>query len=183
MPTSTSCTVTPIISPSGGRVTGQVHISNSTITTNSIYWKSQQSTTSTLVMGLIVSGRRPISTSPLNINYCSLAARGRVAGLLWPRSTSINISYIITIWRVGGHTWPTSTTSAIPWFKVAALLRPMNRTIMTSKISRGTLDFLKRPVSTSFLTKIHFKNFFFRTFVIVDTTAGGRMAGPTRPIS
>ena len=81
-PTSISCTVTPTIYYSGGILAGLGPILKYPITTNSIYMKSQQSTTFTLVMGEIVVGLRPISTSPFNKKYCLLIDRGIVAGLL-----------------------------------------------------------------------------------------------------
>ena len=46
------------------------------------YWKSQQSTTATSVMGVIVAGMRPILTPPFNINSCYLIYRGILAGIL-----------------------------------------------------------------------------------------------------
>ena len=91
-PNYMSCNTTPTISSMGVRVTGIGTIYNSPITTNSISWKSQQSTTFNLVMGRLVAGLIHIYISPFNINSCYPIAKVRVAGLLWPRSTSINTS-------------------------------------------------------------------------------------------
>ena len=181
--TSISYTVTPTISSSGWRVDGMGPMSNSPITTNSISWKSQQSTTFILVMGGIVAGLRPISTSPFNINFCSQIARGRVDGLLWNTSTSINISSVITRGIVDGQTWPTPTTYAINWGRVADILIPMYKTFTTSVIMRERVAGIKRAMSTALLYQRQFMNFLFRNFIIIITTEEGRMAGLTRPIS
>ena len=116
-----SYTTNPTIYSLGRRVDGLGPISNSPIITNSIYWKSTQYTTSTLVMGGIMTGMIHISNSPFNINLCSSVSRIRMAGLLSPRSTYINISSVITRGRVPGKTWPTSTISAITWGRVAGM--------------------------------------------------------------
>ena len=57
---------------------------------------------------------------------------GIVAGLLWPRSTSTNIT-----------------------------------TMITSAITRGRVVGLKRPMSTSSVTQIHYKTFDIRNFIYV----------------
>ena len=98
------------------------------------YWWIWKYTTVALVMGEIMAGMRPISTSPFNIKYCSPIERGRVSGVLWPRSTSTNISYMITIGRVDGLKIPMSTTSVI---------------------TGGRVDGFKRPMPTSSLTQSH----------------------------
>ena len=182
-PTSMSFTLTPTISSSVGRVAGVEPISNSPITINSISWKSQQYTTFTLVRGWIVAGRRPISTSPFNINSCYPIARVRVAGLLWPRSTYINISSATKRGRVASHTWPTPKTSTITWWSVAGLKRPMSTTFTTSTMTWVRVAGLKRPMSMTLLPRRHFKTFFLGNFVSVVTTAGIRMDGITRPLS
>ena len=177
------CNITPTISSYGGKLAGLGTISNSPITTNSISWKSQQSTTFTLVWGVIVIDRIPISTSPFNINYCSPIARGSVAGLLWPRSTSTNISSTIKRIRVAGHNLPTSTTSFITWVRVAGLLIPVPKTFTNFPISWLTVAGIKRHMSINFLTQRYFNKFFFRTFLVVVTAAGRIMDGLTRPRS
>ena len=174
-PTSMSCTFTPTIYSWGGRLAGLVPISNSPITINSISWKSQKSTTFTLVRVGIVAGRRPKSTSPFNMNYFRPIARGRVAGILWPRSLSINISSVIKRDRVAGNTWPTSTISVITWGRVASILIPLSTTFTTSTVTWGTVAGLKRPMSATLLTRRHFDKLFFRTFNVVVMLAGGRM--------
>ena len=68
IPTSMYCIIISTISSSGGRVAGMGPISNSPIATNSISWKSQQSTTFTLIRWGIVAVQRPIFTSPFNTN-------------------------------------------------------------------------------------------------------------------
>ena len=181
--TSISCTITPTIYYLGERVSGLGLISKSSINTNSISWKCQQSTTYTLIMGEIVVGLRRISISYFNINYCFLIARGILAGLLWPRSTSINISSATTRRRVSGKTWPTSMTYAITWGRVASPLRPMSTNFTTSTINWGRVDGRRRNMSTNFLSWRKFHTLLFITFVTVIITAGGRMAGPTRPRS
>ena len=133
VPTSTPCTVALIILSFGVSVAGLGPISNFPITTKSISLKSQQYITFTLVMVVTVDGRRPISTSPFNINYCYLIARGIVAGGLWPISTSISISSARR--RVFGHNLPTSATSVIIWGIVAGILIPITTTFMTSVIT------------------------------------------------
>ena len=136
----------------------------------------------TLVREVIVAGRRPISTSTLNINSCSMISRVRVDGLLWDISKSINISFVITIGVMAGRTWPTSTTSEITWGSVVRLNRPISMTFTTSTITWGRVAGIKIPMFTNFLTQRHFDNFFFRTLVVV-MMAGGRMAGLIRTIS
>ena len=158
-------------------------ISNSTITPNIISCKNQQFITFTLLRGEIVTGRKPISTSTFTMNYCSQIARGRVDGILWPRSTCINIPSAIKRGREAGHTWPTSTTSAITWGSVAGLKRPMSKTFMSSTITWRIVDGINRPMSTTLLTQKHFNIFFFRNVVVVFTTARIRMDGLTRHIS
>ena len=155
-PTYTSCTITPTIFYSGVRVSGMGTIPNSPIITNSISWWSQQYTTFNLVMGGIVDGMRPISTSPFNINYFSPIARGRVAGLLWPRPTSTNTSSVITRGICSVCKIPMSTTSVM---------------------SRGRLAGLKIPMPTDLLIRRHFKTFFLRNSIVLITAVGGRMAG------
>ena len=108
--TSMNSTVTPNLFMMGGRLSGMGPISNYTITSNSISWKSQQSTTFTLVRGGIVADRILIPTPPCNINLCSPITIWIVAGILWPIPTYINISSAITRGKVAGHTWPMSTT-------------------------------------------------------------------------
>ena len=174
-PTYMFCTVTPTISSLGGIVAGMEPISNPPITTNIISWKSQHYTMFTLVRWLMVAGQRLISAYPFKIKSCYLIARGILAGILWPRSTSINLFYTITRGRVSSHTWPTSTTSAMTWGKVAGIKRPMPTTFTIYMITWGTVVGLKRHMSTTFLTKIHFNKFIFRTFVVNVTTVGGRM--------
>ena len=105
--------------------------------------------TSTLVMGLIVAGLRPISTSLFRINYCYIIVKVIVAVILWPRSTSINISSNIMRRIVAGQTWPNSTTSLINWVRVAGILRPMSITLITSNIHWLRVTGLKRPMSTT----------------------------------
>ena len=151
-PTSMSFNFTPTISSSGGIVDVLGPIFKHPITTNSISCKSQQYTTFNLVMGGVVASWRPISTSPLNINSCYLIARGRLAGLLWPRSTSIIISYVIIRGRVDGRTLPTSTTSTINWGILNGLLKPMSTNLMTYIITWVIVAGIKRHMSTTFLT-------------------------------
>ena len=139
--------------------------------------------TFTLDMGVIVDGLIPIYTSYFNIKSCYHIARGIVAGILWPRSTSINISSTITSGILDGQTWPTSTTSVINWGRADDLLRPMSTTFTTSTIARRRVDGLKRPMYMTFLTQRHFNTFFFRTFIVVVTTVGGIMDGLMRPRS
>ena len=160
--TSMYCTFTPTIYSPGGRVASMGHMFKYFITNHSISWKSQQSTTFNLVRGVIVSVWRPISTSPFNMNSCSLIAIGRVSGILWLRSTYINIYSAIMRGRVAGHTWPTSTVSVITWGIVAGI---------------------KRRMSMNLLTQRHFNILFFRNFVVNITTTGIRITGITRPIS
>ena len=145
--------------------------------------KSQQYSTLTLVMGLIVSGMIHVSTYTFNINSCSLINRGRVAGLLWPRSTSINISSTVTRGRVSGKNWPTSTTSTVTWVRVAGLLIPMSTTFMNYLVTWGRVAGINRPMPINFLSQVHSNTFFFVNSGIVVTTAVGRMDGLTRPRS
>ena len=175
--------ITPTISYLGLRVAGQEPIFNSPINTNSISWKIQQSTTFILVIGLIVAGLRPIYTSLFNINSCLLILRWILAGLLWPRSTYINISFMIMRKRVAGQSWPTSTTSEITRGEVAGILIPISTTFVPSSINWLIVSGFKRTMSTTFLSRRHFHTFFFRTFITVIKLMGGRMAGLTRPIS
>ena len=130
------------------------------------YRWSQKSTTVTWVMGGKVSGLRPIFTYPFNINYCSLVARERVGGLLWPRSTPTNITTmippVITIGRVAGLKIPMSTTSAITIRRV---------------------DGLKGPMPTDFISQRQSKNFLLLYYIVVVTAVGGIMASLIRPIS
>ena len=159
---SLSCTIIPDIFSLGGRVSGMGYISNSIIITNIISCRSQQHTTFTLVIGVVVAGLIPISTSPLNINSYSPIEIVIVAGLLWPRSTFISMSPVIKIGIVAGIKIRMSTTSVI---------------------TRGIVAGLKRPVSTTFLTWRHFKTFFFINFIIVATNVGGRIYGFKIPLS
>ena len=182
-PTSMYCTITPTISSLVEIVSGMRPISKSPITTNNISWKSQQSTIFTLVVGKIVVGMRPISNSPFGIKYCLLIAIGIVAGLLWPRSTYIKVSYIIKRVIVAGQNWPTSTTSVITCGIVSGLLRPMSKSFKTYIINWVILDGLKRPMSTTLLLLRQLHTLFFRTFITVVTATGEIMAGLTRPIS
>ena len=167
-PTSFSWNVTPTISSSRGRVDILGPISNSTITTNIISWKIQQSTTFALVRGGILACCIPISTSPFNMKLCSLVAKGTVAGLLWLRSTYINISSAINRHRLDCHTWPTSRTSVITWGIVAGIKRPMSTTFATSEITWGRVAGLNRPMSTTFLAREHFNTFFLGTLAVVS---------------
>ena len=176
-------TVTPTISSLVARVAVLAHISNSPITTNNISLKSQQSTTFALVMGLIVAGLRPISTSPLNINYYYPITIGRVAGIFWTRSTYINRYSVITRGRVAGQNLPTSATSTVTWGRVAGLLRPMSKIFMAYTINWGRVSGINRPISATFISWRNFRTLFFRTFVVVVTKTGRRMAGLTRPRS
>ena len=139
--------------------------------------------TFTLVMGWIVASLRPIPTSPFNINYCSLIVRIRVTGILWPRSASIKISSMIRRGRVAGQTWPTSTTSVIGWVRVDGRLKPMSKTFTTSTITWVRVDGINIPISATLLAQRNFNNSLFRTFIVVVTAAGGRMAGITRMVS
>ena len=116
----------------------------------------------TLFMGGIFPFMRPITTSLLNINSCSLIARVIVDGLLLPISTYTNISSTITRRRVAGI--------KIPLF-------------MTSVVTCGGVTGIKRSMSTYFITKRHCKTFFFRIFIFIVTTVVKRMARLTRPIS
>ena len=127
----------------------------------------QQSTIVTWVIGVIVDGLIPISTSYFNIKSCYHIARGIVAGILWPRSTSINISSTITSGILDGQTWPTSTTFVITWGRAYGLLMPMSKTFTTSTITWRRVDGLKRPMSITFRTQRHFNTFFFRTFMLL----------------
>ena len=176
-------TVIPTIFYLGVRVAGLGPIYNSYITTKSISWKSQQYTTFALVGGGLVDSQRPISTSPFNINYFYTDARGRVAGILWPRSTSINIPSTIMRVRVAGRTLPTPTTSTITWVRVDVRNIPMSKLFTTSMITWGRVAGLKRTIYTPYLTWRKFKDFFFRNFVIIVRMVGRRMAGIMIPIS
>ena len=146
-----SWNIIPTISYLGVIVDGLRPIPNSPITTNSISWKIQNTTTFTFVIGVIVSGLRSIPNYPLNNNYYSPIARGRVTGLLWSRFTSINISTVITRGIVSGQTWPRSTTFAITWGRNSGLLRPMPMTFTTSTINWRQVAGLKRTMSKTFL--------------------------------
>ena len=161
-PTCMSCTVIPTISYLGGRVDGIGPISNSPITTNSVSWWSQQYITFALVMGKIVSSLILIYASLFNINSWSLIVRVILAGIWWPRSTSTNIFSTIIRRIIAGIKIPKSTTYVITWVIVPSLNIPM---------------------STTFLTQINCKTFFFRTSIVVVTIVRGRMDGLTRPIS
>ena len=174
------CTFIPTILFLLGRVAGMVYIQLSH-NHQQYLLIIQQSTMFTLVMGLIMAGRRPMSTFPFNMNYSSSILRRRVAGLLWPISTSNNISSVITRGRVTGQTWPTSIISAITWGIFYGLLRPMFMTFTTPMITWGIVAGLKRHTSTTFISRRCFHFFFFRTFNIAVTTTGGRMADLMRP--
>ena len=176
-------TVTSTISSFRGRVAGIGPISNYPVITNSISWKSQQYITFTLVMGGIVSGMRPISTSSFNTNPFPLIAKGRLAGILLPVSTFINIFSVITRGRLAGQTWPTSKTSAITWGRVSGILIPMYTTFTTSTINWGKFAGLKRPISMTFLYQMKFHTFFLRNFLTAITTTVGRIYGLKIPRS
>ena len=139
--------------------------------------------TFTWVVWWILSGLMSISTSPFNVNSYYPIARGRVDGLLWTRSTSINITSVITRGIVAGQNWPPSTTSAIARGRVSGLLRPMPTTFTTSKITWVIMAGIKRPMPTIFLTWIHSDTFFFRTFISALNTELLITAGITIPIS
>ena len=152
------------------------HISKYPITANSISWRSQKSRTFTLVMVEIVVVMIPISTSPFNINSCFLIVRGIVAGILWTRSTSINISSAIMRVTVTGQTWHTFITSAITWGRLGVPLRPMTMTFAASAINWVIVYGIKRPMSATFLSQRHLHIFIFRNFFTVDMNTCGRMA-------
>ena len=124
--------------------------------------------------------QRPISNSSFNINSCYPIARGRMADILWPRSTPINFSSTIKRVKVAGHTSPASMISTFTWGKVADLKRPMSTTFTTYTITWVTVVGLKRPMSTTLLTQRHFNKFFFITFVVAVITAKGKMDGFVR---
>ena len=126
------------------------------------YWWIQKYIMVALVMRGIMAGLRPISTYPFKINDCSPIVRGRLACLLWRRSTSTNISSAIMRGRVDGLKRLMSMTSEITWGRVAGL---------------------KRPMSTYFLIQRKLKTFFLGNFIAIVTAVGGRMAGCKIPIS
>ena len=128
-------------------------------------WQSQQFNTFTWVMEGRVAGMRPISTSTFNINYCSLIAIGIVDGLLWPRSTSTNITTMISFAIICG--------------RLAGLKRTMST---TSSIAWGIVSGLKRYISTYFFTQRHLNTFLSVNFIVVVATVEVRMAGFMRPI-
>ena len=78
-------------------------------------------------------------------------------GILWPISTSINISSTITRGKVAGQAWPMSTTSKITWGRVAGLLRHMSINSITSMSNWVIGGGLKRPMSTALLSWRHFQ--------------------------
>ena len=130
-----------------------------------------------------VAGRRPISTSPFNINSCYLIVRDRFYGILWPISAYINISFTITRGGGSSHTWTKSTTSAIAWEIIAGIKIPMSTTFTTSVITWGRVAGLKIHMSTIFLAQRNFKTFFLRTFLVIIMTAGIIVSGIMIPIS
>ena len=84
-------------------------------------WWTQKYTMDTWVMGGRVAGPRTISTSPININYCSKIEGGRVDGILRPSSTSTTntkmINSMISRERVDGILRPIS-----PYIFVATII-------------------------------------------------------------
>ena len=80
---------------------------------------------------------RTISTFPFNIKSFYLIMRGIVYGILSNRSTSTNItsmiSSAITRGRMAGLKGPMSTTSNINWVSVAGLKIPMSSSLITPK--------------------------------------------------
>ena len=113
------------------------------------YCQSQQSTTVTLVIGGILAGMRTIFISNFNINSCYPIARGRLAGILWPRSNFTNISSAITRGKLAGLKRPTFSKSTITWGRVAGLKRPMPTTFLT----RRRLRYYSSEISSSFLCR------------------------------
>ena len=182
-PNYMSYIINPTISSLGEIVSGLGPLSNSLITVNSISWKRQQSTTFALVMGEILAGLRHIVTSHFNTNYFSLIDIERVTVILWPRSTSVNISPTITRGIVARKTWPTSTTSAITRGRVSGILMPTSTTFNTYSINWGKVSGINRPMYMTFLSQKHLHAFFFRTFITTVMTVGWRMAGFTIPRS
>ena len=154
-------------------------ISNSPITTDSISSIKSTIYHFHLDYGEIVVGLRHISTSPFNINSCFLISKGRVAGILWPKSTYIKLSYRTTSKRVAGQTWPTSMISVINWGRVPGLKIPISKLFTTSKVNWGWVAGIKRPMSTTFIYQRHPHTLLLGTFITVVTTAGVIMAGPT----
>ena len=124
----------------------------------------------TWVMGGRVAGPRTISTSPININYCSKIEEGRVDGILRPSPTSTTntkmINSMISRERVDGILRPIS-----PYIFVA--------TIINSVIARLRVYGLKINIPKSYITCRHCKN-----SVIINTNVfnmvGGIIYGLTR---
>ena len=112
---------------------------------------------------------RPIYTSTFNINPCFLIVIGKLTVLLWPRSTSINISSVNSRGRVDGQTWPTSMTSTITWGRVAGLLIHTSTTFTNCIIKWVIVAGLKISMPTTFLSQRHFYTFFLKTFIITVT--------------
>ena len=182
-PTSMYYTIPPNTLSLVGRAAGLEPISKLPINANSIYWKSQKSTMFTLVMGEMEADMRDIFIYPFNINSHFLIARVIADVLLWPISTSINISSVNNIGRVAGQTWPTSMTSAIIWGRLAGLLRPMSTTFAASTINLGRMAGIKRPMSTNFPSQRHVNTFLFITSITVIKIMVRRMYGLKKPRS
>ena len=136
-------------------------------------WETQKYTKTSWVAQGRVSGRIPISASPVNINCYSTNVRGRVAGILILICTStINTKKIyLTIerGRVAIILWPRSTSTIVT-------------AMMSSTIKRVIVDGTKIPMYTSSITRRHFNNIFIRNFILI-TMVGGIMCRLTRPIS
>ena len=115
-------------------------------------------------MGGIVSGLRPISTSQFNNNSSSLVVRGRVDGLLWTRSTSINISSAITRVKVAGQTWPTYTTSVISWGIVDDIKIPISTEFKTSDITWGIIGWSQETYVQDFPWSKKIQNLLLQNF-------------------
>ena len=181
-PTSMSCTITPTIYSLRIIVSGLGPLSKYPITANIISLK--KSTIYHFHLGYGINSYWSEAYIHLSLQHQPLFTycEKRVDGLLWTRSTSINISSVIMRGIVAGKTWPTSPTSVTNWYIVVGLLRPISTTFTTSTINWGRVAGIKRPISTTSLSRRHFHDFFFRTFIDVVTTTVRRMSGLTIPI-
>ena len=109
-----------------------------------INWDTQQSTTTTWVVQVIVVGMRPIFTSPVKINSWSTILRVIVSGILINMTTSTIVTTLIT-------------------------------TIINYTILKLRVDGLKRPISTSSITRSYSKTFIFRNIILIKML-GGRLS-------
>ena len=111
-------------------------------------WLIQQSTTVTWVMGGRVAYMRPIYTSSFNIKY-STFVRGRVAGLLWPISTSTNITTMITYNITRGRVAGCKILMSMSFISQRNFKTFFFKSFIAVTTTRGRMDGLMQTISYS----------------------------------